>query len=164
MKTLYLIGGPMGVGKTTTGRMLADALPRCAFLDGDWCWDIHPFTVTDETKALVMGNIIHMLQGYLRCSEVENVVFCWVMHQQAIVEEILAALDLSDVRVVAVSLVCSPDALTARLQRDIDAGIRQADVIPHALDRLACFPAMRTHQLDTTDLTPAEAARLLQNL
>ena len=40
MKHLYLIGGPMGVGKTTVGRALQQRLPNCAFLDGDWCWDM----------------------------------------------------------------------------------------------------------------------------
>ena len=34
MKSLYLICGPMGVGKTTTGLALRDKLPDCAFLDG----------------------------------------------------------------------------------------------------------------------------------
>lgn len=37
MKTLYFISGPMGVGKTAVSRELLRTLPRCAFLDGDWC-------------------------------------------------------------------------------------------------------------------------------
>ena len=44
-KHLYLIGGTMGVGKTTTCRILKEKLDRSVFLDGDWCWDMHPFTV-----------------------------------------------------------------------------------------------------------------------
>ena len=39
MKRLYLIGGPMGVGKTTVCRELQKRLDRSVFLDGDWCWD-----------------------------------------------------------------------------------------------------------------------------
>ena len=38
MKTLFLIGGTMGVGKTTACRILKRKLPACVFLDGDWCW------------------------------------------------------------------------------------------------------------------------------
>lgn len=34
-KTLYLIGGPMGVGKTTVGQQLKKELPDCVLLDGD---------------------------------------------------------------------------------------------------------------------------------
>ena len=34
--------GPSGVGKTTVCQMLKRRLPRAAFLDGDWCWDMGP--------------------------------------------------------------------------------------------------------------------------
>ena len=43
MKTLYFIGGPMGVGKTAACKILKTMLDKCVFLDGDWCWDMHPF-------------------------------------------------------------------------------------------------------------------------
>ena len=57
MKTLYMIGGTMGVGKTTVSQLLKHDLPNSVFLDGDWCWDASPFQVTDETKAMVTNNI-----------------------------------------------------------------------------------------------------------
>jgi broad-specificity NMP kinase len=57
MKNLFLIGGTMGIGKSTVCRILKYKLPNCVFLDGDWCWDMHPFQVTDETKQMVMKNI-----------------------------------------------------------------------------------------------------------
>ena len=50
MKRLYLIGGTMGVGKTTVCQILKKQLPGSVFLDGDWCWDSSPFQVTQETK------------------------------------------------------------------------------------------------------------------
>ena len=50
MKTLYMIGGTMGVGKTTVCQQLKQDLPNSVFLDGDWCWDANPFQVTDETN------------------------------------------------------------------------------------------------------------------
>lgn len=161
MKTLWLIGGPMGVGKTTACRIMQQRLPCCAFLDGDWCWDIHPFTVTEETKAMVMDNIAHMLRGYLACTAVEHVVFCWVMHQQAIPDELLARLPLEGVRVNALSLVCKEEELIRRLQRDVDAGLRQADVIPRSLERLRHYPALDTRRLDVTRLSPAETAEAM---
>ena len=49
-KTLYLIGGTMGVGKTTVGQILKQRMDRAVFLDGDWCWDADPFQVNEETK------------------------------------------------------------------------------------------------------------------
>lgn len=57
MLTLYMISGVMGVGKTTVSQSLKNKLPNCVFLDGDWCWDMHPFQVTQETKAMVIENI-----------------------------------------------------------------------------------------------------------
>ena len=68
MKRLYIIGGTMGVGKTTVGQQLKKDLPNSVFLDGDWCWDADPFQVTEETKTLVQDNICHMLNNFLQCS------------------------------------------------------------------------------------------------
>lgn len=65
MKVLYLIGGTMGVGKTTVCRELNARLPNSVFLDGDWCWCMDPFRVNDETKAMVMDNICHLLNNFL---------------------------------------------------------------------------------------------------
>lgn len=45
MKTVYLIGGTMGVGKTTVCQCLKRKLENSVFLDGDWCWDSYPFQV-----------------------------------------------------------------------------------------------------------------------
>ena len=68
MKRLYLIGGTMGVGKTTVCQNLKRLLPNAVFLDGDWCWDADPFQVTDETKAMVLDNICHLLNNFIRCT------------------------------------------------------------------------------------------------
>ena len=35
MKTLYFIGGTMGVGKTSVSQQLKNELPDSVFLDGD---------------------------------------------------------------------------------------------------------------------------------
>ena len=158
MKRLYVLCGAMGVGKSATGRALRDRLPDCAFLDGDWCWDMHPFRVTGETKALVLGNICHVLNSFLDCEAFDNVVFCWVMHDQAVIDAILSRLHTSGWDVKCLSLVCSERALTERLRRDIDAGVRDAGVLERALDRLRLYPGLDTHKLDVTELSPEEAA------
>jgi ABC-type transport system involved in cytochrome c biogenesis ATPase subunit len=75
VKNLIIVGGTAGVGKTTTCRELQRILPKNVFLDGDWCWDMRPFVVTEETKAMVESNIAHLLNGFLACSEFENVIF-----------------------------------------------------------------------------------------
>ena len=163
-KRLFLIGGPMGVGKTTAAKQLQALLERCAFLDGDWCWDLHPFCVSGETKAMVMDNIVHLLSGFLRCSEVDHVVFCWVMHEQAILDTLLSHLPLGDTDVTAVSLVCSPEALKARIDRDVQAGLRAPDVLARSLDYLPLYDALATVKLDTTGLTPHQTAQAILTL
>lgn len=160
-KTLYLIGGAMGVGKTTVCRELKRLLPGSVLLDGDWCWDMHPFTVTEETKAMVMDNICHCLNNFLKCSALENVVFCWVMDRQEILDDILSRLDLTDCRVISVSLTCTPEALRCRLQKDIDAGLRTADILGRSAARLPHYECLNTEKLDTTGKTAKEIARLL---
>ena len=167
MKTLYLIGGTMGVGKTTVCRELKNQLHRSVFLDGDWCWDMNPFVVTEETKAMVLDNITALLGNFLRCSAYDHVIFSWVMHQQSIVDTILGRLDLTDVKVVSVSLVCSREALLQRLYRDVEAGIRQPDILLRSPQRLALYDSMNTEKIDTSHATVAqtvqEILRLAQN-
>ena len=86
-KRLYVIGGPMGVGKTTACRQLQQLLDRSVFLDGDWCWDAHPFQVTEETREMVLENIAFLLNSFLRCSAYDHVIFCWVLHRREIWED-----------------------------------------------------------------------------
>ena len=99
MKTVYLIGGPMGVGKTTVCQILKNQQNNCVFLDGDWCWDMHPFIVNEQTKAMVMKNICFMLNQFIHCPVYETILFCWVMHEQGIIDEILSNLDVEGCRI-----------------------------------------------------------------
>ena len=162
MKTLYLIGGTMGVGKTTVCNVLKKELENAVFLDGDWCWDLHPFRVTPATQAMVMKNIHAMLTNFLRCPDIDNILFCWVMHQQSIVDDVLAGLPLEGVRVVNLSLICSPEALKERLQGDIDAGIRQADILDRSIPRIKLYEELSTVKIDTTDRTPGQIAAIIR--
>lgn len=163
MKTLYLIGGTMGVGKTTVSQLMKNLLPRSVFLDGDWCWDAHPFQVTEETKAMVMDNICHLLNNFLHCTAYEHVIFCWVMHEQAIVDDILARLDTENCRVLSISLLATEKALAERLQKDVGAGLRAPDIISRSLQRLPLYEKLDTVKIDVSDLSPLQAAeRIMQ--
>ena len=75
MKKLILVGGTMGVGKSSVCRALHQRLTPSVWLDGDWCWNLNPFEVTEETKAMAMDNIAHLLGSFLRCSQTEYVIF-----------------------------------------------------------------------------------------
>ncbi len=159
MKKLFMIGGTMGIGKTTVSQILKRALPNSVFLDGDWCWDASPFQVTSETKAMVLNNICAVLNNFLHCSAYENVLFCWVMHEQAIIDAIVSRLDTANCRVIAVSLLCSEQELVRRLQKDVAAGIRTPDVIERSVRRLPLYRQLDTIKVDTSGKTAAEAAQ-----
>ena len=149
-KTLYLIGGPMGVGKTTVGQTLKKQLGNCVFLDGDWCWDMDPFQVTPETKEMVMENICDLLNRFIRCSVYDNIVFCWVMHEQMIIDEILSKLDTTGCQIVKVSLVCTEDALRERIEKDIEKKLRKKDVMERSLSYLPLYDALDTVKIDVS--------------
>ena len=159
MKTLYLIGGTMGVGKTTVSRQLQKLLPNSVFLDGDWCWEARPFQVTDETKAMVMDNICHLLNNFLHCSAYENVIFCWVMHEQSIIDNILQNLDVKDCAVKCVSLLADEITLRQRLTADVNSGIRNADVIARSIARLPLYQKLDTVKIDTDGKLPDAIAK-----
>ncbi|MCI7238517.1 MAG: AAA family ATPase, partial [Anaerococcus sp.] len=149
MKTLYLIGGTMGVGKTTVCQLLKQDLPNSVFLDGDWCWDASPFQVTDETKAMVMNNICYLLNNFLKCSAYENIIFCWVMHEQRIIDSILEKLDTRNCEVKCVSLVADEKALRERLSMDVERGIRSEEIIERSIARIPMYQALNTIIIDT---------------
>ena len=156
MKRLYIIGGTMGVGKTTVGQQLKKDLPNSVFLDGDWCWDADPFQVTEETKTLVQDNICHMLNNFLQCSVYETVIFCWVMHEQEIIDSIIAKLKLDNCEVKCISLIVDEDNLQRRLTRDVQKGIRKEDVIARSIARIPLYQKLDTVKVDTNNKTIAE--------
>lgn len=120
MKKLYLIGGTMGVGKTTTCQVLKRKLDRSVFIDGDWCW---------------------------------------VMHEQSIIDDLLSHLDLKDVKVISISLVCQKEALEKRIQKDIDQGIRKPDVLARSVERLEMYQKLNTYKIDVSNKTIEEVVK-----
>lgn len=149
-KNLYLIGGTMGVGKSTTCQLLKKKLNNSVFLDGDWCWDSNPFQVTEETKAMVMDNICYLLNNFVHCSAFENIIFCWVMHEQSIIDHIIEKLDTKNCKVKLISLVCDEYSLCKRLNEDIENGVRTADVIERSVARIPMYEHLNTIKVDSS--------------
>lgn len=140
----------MGVGKTTVCQQIKHLLNNSVFLDGDWCWDANPFQVTEETKTMVIDNICYLLNNFIHCSAYENIIFGWVMHQQNIIDKLLEKLDTKQCKVKVISLICDGETLKSRLQKDIDNGIRTADVIDRSIERIPLYNELKTIKIDTT--------------
>lgn len=158
MKKLYLICGTMGVGKSAVCEILNKKLLDSVYLDGDWCWNADPFVVTDETKAIVHDNIAHMLNNFIRCLAYKNVIFCWVMHEQFIIDKILSSIETSYCEVISLSLTCDETSLRHRLKKDIDDGKRTEDIIERSVARLPLYEKQNTIKIDTTNKTVEEVA------
>lgn len=158
MKQIYIIGGTMGVGKSAVSQVMKEKLNDSVFLDGDWCWDSHPFKVTEETKRMVLHNICFLLNQFIHCSAYQNIIFCWVLHQQSIIDTLMASIDKSDCSVKIVSLVCDEEELKARLMKDVTKGLRSADVIERSTEKIQGYEKLNTLKIDTYGKSPEEIA------
>ena len=156
MKKIYLIGGTMGVGKTTICQHLKMDLDKSVFLDGDWCWDANPFQATDETKAMVVQNICYLLNNFIHCSAYENIIFCWVMHKQSIVDGIINKLDTENCDIKKISLIVDEKNLQSRLKSDVAKGIRSDDVIDRSVAKIPMYQTLDTVKIDTNNKTVLE--------
>lgn len=161
MKRLIMVNGTMGVGKTTTSRELQKVLPNNVFLDGDWCWDMKPFIVNEETKSMVINNICFLLNNFLTCSAYENIIFCWVMDEQSIIDEILSKIKTDGVSVKIFSLIADKAALERRLKEDVKSGVRTVDVIERSILRIEKYNVLNTTKIDVSEITSEQAAKLI---
>lgn len=163
MKKLYLIGGAMGAGKSAVGSALNRLADKSVRLDGDDLWRMNPFTASDSTKLMVMANIRAVINNFIACPDIDCVIFTWVMHEQEIIDDILSGLALNGVEVRTVSLILSEEALKRRLEKDINAGVRQPDIIERSLRYLKKYDLLDTEKLDVSGISPEEAAgRILE--
>ncbi len=164
MKHLYFISGTMGIGKTAVCKILNESLEQSVFLDGDWCWNMSPFTVNDETKNMVIENICFVLNNFLKCSQYKNIIFCWVMHKQEIIDDILSNLNLKECILHNISLICTKEELKKRLEKDIRCNIRKKDIIQKSIERLPLYSGLDTLKIDVSHYTPFETAEYIINL
>ncbi len=164
MKKIYLIGGTMGVGKTSLCLELKKRLLNSVFLDGDWCWDTNPNKITKETKKMVMDNICYLLNNYLLCSEYDNVIFCWVMHEQSIIDTIIDRIKRNNYKLINISLIADEKSIKERLLKDVNNGIRTIDVIDRSIKRLSMYINLNTIKIDTSNKTINEIVNEIMKL
>ena len=148
MKHVYLIGGPMGIGKSTICNQLNQDLDHSVFLDGDWCWNMDPFVVNQDTKNMVLDNITHCLNNFIHTPGVENIIFCWVMHKQDIIDQIIQKLDTEGVDIHLISLICEKEELIKRMLIDR----RDNQTIRKSLQYLELYKDLDTQKIDVTTL------------
>ena len=121
-KKLILISGSPCVGKTTVGTRLFESYDNSAYLDGDWCWCVHPFSVTDtrlrngdKSMSFVLSNYLDSDFGYVFFTSV-------VLTNPQIRKNILNGITAKDYDVIGFTLTCSEETLKKRHNRRGDKG------------------------------------------
>lgn len=162
-KNLIIINGTMGVGKTVVSKMLNEELHNSIWLDGDWCWMMKPFIVNEETKSMVIDNIVQNIRNFLNLSHIENVIFNWVMDQEEIYDTVLNPLKDLEFNLHKFTLVCSDKVLIERINKDIERGVRDISCINRSLSRQGNFSKLNTYKIDTDNNTIEEIVRLIKS-
>ena len=159
MKVIVL-NGPMGVGKTTVGKYIADQNPGTAFIDGDWCMDLHPFVGNQETKAIAVDNILHMIRNYQKCSVCSMVVLVWLMDDSWVIRRIMEGLSALQAEVKSVTLFCDRENLMKRWKDDHNCEWRTDEWLQVSLKSLPGFASME-NAIDTSNLSVNQTADLI---
>ena len=122
MKKLILLSGSPCVGKTTVGQHLFEQYESSAYLDGDWCWCVNPFSVKDKRLRNGDKSMSFVLSNYLN-SEFEYVFFTSVvLTDPTIRENILKDIATTDYEVIGFTLTCSEETLVKRHDQRGDKG------------------------------------------
>ena len=149
---VIILNGPMGVGKTTVGKRIAEKCPGTAFIDGDWCMDLHPFVGNHETKAMAVDNILHMVGNYMKCSACKMIVLVWLMDDPWVLQSLTEGLTALQADIRNVTLVCDRENLLRRWKNDHACEWRTDEWLQVSLSSLPAFAAME-NTLDTAGLS-----------
>ena len=154
---VIIINGPMGVGKTATAKFIAEKNPGTAFIDGDWCMDIHPFVGNRETKAMAVDNILHMIQNYQKCTACRMVVLAWLMDDPWALQSIMDGLAALQAEIKSVTLICDRETLIWRWENDRNCDWRTDQWLDISLASLPYFAAME-NAIETGTLSVSQVA------
>ena len=154
---VIILNGPMGVGKTAVGKYIAEHTHGTAFIDGDWCLDIHPFVGNRETKEMAVDNILHMIGNYKKCSECKMIVLVWLMDNAWVYNSIIEGIKKLGLEIKSVTLTCDKESLINRWKNDKECPWRTDEWLKISIDSLSYFAGL-DNVLDTRNLSIEEVA------
>ncbi len=146
-KKLIVINGTMGVGKSTISTALKNELENSVMLDGDWCWMMNPWNITEENKKMVEQNIIFLLNSFLNNPSFQYVIFTWVLHKEEILNSILEKINDDNFKLYFYSLMCNKNELIKRMKNNNRTEIN----IKNAVERIPLYLAQKSIKIDTTN-------------
>ena len=158
VKTLLVLNGAPGIGKSVTAREIQKRLYRSVWLDGDWCWMANPWIVTQETKEVAESNMAFVLSNFLGCSEYRYVIYSWLFRRNEVLRSVLDRLTTSAFETIFITLTCEPETYKSRLMH---AGRKNSDIQRH-VKTLAMCSDVDAIQIETTGVAiPAVVEAIL---
>lgn len=113
---------------------------------------------------MVIENICFLLNQFIRCSAYRNVIFCWVMHEQEIIDRILSNLVTENCCIKIISLMCNEETLRQRLEKDVELGIREPEIVERSISRLPLYELIVSVKIFTDDKDVEDVAREIMAL
>lgn len=154
MKTILLILGPNGIGKSTTAKGILDRLPNAALVDSDWCRAMNPYDMDT-----VINNMYAMIKNYFDNQKIETVILPYGFHgdRKQRFNVVVDKLQKAGIcfTIFAVVLSCSFDEMITRSQKDM----RDSKRIKRGVENTFHFYDEYDYpKIDTTDLTAEQTA------
>ena len=82
---------------------------------------------------------------------------------QSIIDKIISNLELYEYNIVSISFITSEEDLSRKLQKDIDLGIRNKDIILRSISRLSLYKNLNTIKINIEDKSIEEIMDLILN-
>jgi predicted kinase len=154
-KQIFLISGPLGVGKSTTSKELARVVERCVLIEGDNLLDMfmtEPQPTWEERLSLAWKNILSVTRNFIQGGF--NVVIDFVVEDEF--EWFCKHIADLNVHLKYVVLLANKEKITERLSKrgDIHSLTRSLFL----LNKLETSPLNTNYLVDNSLKSPAEIA------
>ena len=157
MQKLIIVSGSPCVGKSSAADLLFQMYENSAYLDGDWCWCVNPFSVEDPRLREGDKAMSAVLNNYLRLG-FEYVVFCSVVAMyENLREGILRGIPAAGYQVIGFTLTCSEDTLRQRHRTRGDRNVCSMEWL-----RLPPYPG--DHVIRTDGKSPRQVAEEMKGI
>ncbi|MEM7020889.1 MAG: hypothetical protein AAF512_26550 [Pseudomonadota bacterium] len=159
MSKLVLIGGPPGVGKSSTLNYLPSFFEHCACLDADEVWRVHAPEINHALRPVAIRNITAVLRGY-REAGIPYVFMAWPLANPDIIKELRAKLDSHYESVQVLHLIAAPQMLEMRCKSEPTLA-RNPE---YALEKLRQIRSLPYQKVDTTMMSKKSVAERIAEL
>ena len=163
MKSLIILNGPMGAGKSTVGQLMFERINQSAFIDGDWCLNLHPFIGNAETRTMAVRNILSLVHNYYDCTACDTIILVWLIDRMEVYHRIIEGLEELDLEIKTYTLICSESALIKRWKLDTDCKWRTDHWLQQSLKSLPFFRQFPSRQIETDNLRADKVTDLIIN-